>query len=367
MRLDDVLGRTAAARFPVSVAARRMLLIATIAPSFAITLAVDAHHSYSEYDDTKSVEVEGKLVDVAWQNPHARILVQATDSAGKPVTWDIESAGLNNFRRMNVPLEIFKVGDTVKVAGWPSKRSGVRMYGTNLLAGDGQELVMWRYSKPLWAATALGYGSDRALFEPGTESASTTLFRTWASDLDDPDANPASLFAGLTWPLTEKARQAAARFNPVEDTTTVGCTPKGMPAIIRQPFPIEFVDRGDTIALKMEEYDTLRTIHMRESSGAETPRTPLGYSVGHWEEGTLVVETTRLNEPYVNNVGVPLGPSAKLVERFSPSTDGSRLNYTLSITDPDSLTAPIEGRRSWVWRPAERVMPFNCTDKSAGR
>jgi hypothetical protein len=334
---------------------------------FSVALSARAHHSYSEFDDTKSVEVEGKLIDVAWQNPHARIVVQAKDSSGKPVTWEIESAGLNNFRRMNVPLEIFKVGDTVKVAGWPSKRSAARMYGTNLMAGDGQELVMWRYSKPLWAATALGYGSDRALFEPGTASASATLFRTWASDLDDPDANPASLFAGLSWPLTEKAKQAAARFNPVEDTTTVGCTPKGMPAIIRQPFPIEFVDRGDTIDLRMEEYDTLRTIHLRAGSGAEVPRTPLGYSIGHWDGAALVVETTRLNEPYLNNVGAPMGPAAKLVERFAPSADGSRLNYALSITDPDSLTAPIEGKRSWVWRPNEHVMPFNCTVKNTAR
>jgi hypothetical protein len=324
-----------------------------------------AHHSYSEYDDTKSVEVEGKLVEVAWQNPHARILVESADAAGARVTWDIESAGLNNFRRMNVPLEIFEVGDTVKVAGWPSKRSNARMYGTNLLADDGRELVMWRYSKPLWSTMAVGYGSDFSLFETGTASGSTTLFRTWVSDLDDPDANPASLFSGLTWPVTEKARQVAAQFNPVTDTTTEGCTPKGMPAIIRQPFPIEFADRGDTIELKMEEYDTLRTIHMRAAATVEVPRTPLGYSVGKWEGSTLVVETTRLNEPYLNNAGVPMSPAAKLVERFSPSADGSRLGYAVVITDPDSLTIPVEGTRSWVWRPGEKVMPFNCAADDA--
>jgi hypothetical protein len=322
---------------------------------------VDAHHSYSEYDDTKSVEVEGKLVEAAWQNPHARILVESVDAAGMRVTWDIESAGLNNFRRMNVPLEIFAVGDTVKIAGWPSKRAETRMYGTNLLADDGRELVMWRYSKPLWSTKALGYGSDFSLFEAGTASRSTTLFRTWVSDLDDPDANPGSLFAGLAWPLTEKAREVAAKFNPVTDTTTAGCTPKGMPAIIRQPFPIEFVDRGETIELKMEEYDTRRTIHLRAAATADGPRTPLGYSVGRWDGDTLVVETTRLNEPYLNNVGVPMSPVAKLVERFSPSADGSRLNYTLAITDAESLTTSIEGKRSWVWRPGEKVMPFNCS------
>jgi hypothetical protein len=331
----------------------------------ATSLTAEAHHSYSEYDDTKSVQVEGKLLAVAWQNPHARILVQVIDSKGSTATWDIESAGLNNFRRMNVPLDIFKAGDTVKVAGWPSKRSPQRMYGTNLLAGDGQELVMWRYSKPLWSATALGYGSDRSLFESGTANASATLFRTWASDLDDPDANPGSLFAGTRWPLTARARQAEARFNPVEDTTTVGCTPKGMPAIMRQPFPIELVDRGETIELKIEEYDTRRIIQMRAEFGADVPRTPLGYSTGRWEGATLVVETTRLNEPYLNNTGAPMGPSAKLVERFSPSPDGTRLNYTLSITDSYSLSAPIDGKRSWVWRPGEHVLPFNCTENPA--
>ena len=147
----------------------------------------------------------------------------------------------------------------------------------------------------------------------------------------------------------------------VSECSTQGCTQKGMPAIIRQPFPIELVDRGDTIEMKLEEYDTRRTIHMRAATTADVPRTPLGYSVGKWDGSTLVVETTRLNEPYLNNTGVPMGSNAKLVERFAPSADGSRLSYTIVITDPDSLTAPVEGKRSWVWRPEEKVMPFNCT------
>jgi hypothetical protein len=340
--------------------ARTQSLIALLA-SGSVAASVSAHHSYSEYDDTESVEVEGTLIEAGWRNPHARILIEAVDATGSRVTWDIESAGLNNFTRMNVPLEIFNTGDKVKVAGWPSKRSSTRMYGTNLLAADGRELVMWRYSKPLWSTRSLGYGSDFSLFEPGTASGSANLFRTWVSDLDDPDANPGSLFAGLAWPLTAQAQVAAARFDPVTDTTTEGCTPKGMPAIMRQPFPIEFLDRGDRIELKMEEYDTLRTIHLRESVAANVPRTPLGHSVGRWDGATLVVETTRLSERYLNNTGAPMGPEAKLVERFTPSADGSRLSYTVAITDADSLTTPVQGKRSWVWRPGERVMPFNCT------
>ena len=57
---------------------------------------------------------------------------------------------------------------------------------------------------------------------------------------------------------------------------------------------------------------------------------------------------------------VPIGSNARFVERFTPTADGSRLEYTLDVTDPESLTAPAQFRRTWVWRPGEQVLPFNC-------
>ena len=111
----------------------------------------------------------------------------------------------------------------------------------------------------------------------------------------------------------------------------------------------------------------MRTIHMKEggNAAADVPRSPLGYSRGRWDGDALIVETTRLNWPYLNETGEPMGPSAKLVEHFSASADGSRLEYRLSITDPDMLTAPADGKRSWVWRPGEKVMAFNCKTSSS--
>jgi hypothetical protein len=133
-----------------------------------------------------------------------------------------------------------------------------------------------------------------------------------------------------------------------------------MPDIVNQPFPIEFLDREDTILLRIEEYDTVRAIHMGDGASAQAqPETALGYSTGRWEGQTLVVDTSRINgAQYINNRGVPLGTGAWLVERFTPSADGDRLHYSLTITAPDSLTAPVEQKRSWV--PGDRVMPFDC-------
>ena len=147
------------------------------------------------------------------------------------------------------------------------------------------------------------------------------------------------------------------------DSTEKGCTPKGMPRLMSQPPPMEFIDHGDTILLRMEEYDTLRTIHMSCRERSWHSATDAARLFGRSRDGkTLVVETSRVNAPYLNPSGVPLGVGARFVERFTPTADGSRLDYRLTITDPDSLTEPAEFTRSWVSRPGEQVLPFNCAE-----
>jgi hypothetical protein len=343
-----------------------------VAPTAAL-----AHHSYTEYDDTRTVEIEGKLVDVQWQNPHARIRVEVASAAGL-VTWDIESSPLNYLRRMQVPLEVYRLGSTVKVAGWPSKRSDVRMYGTNLLSSDRQETVLFR-SQPRWRDTAHAYGSTETATADTSANVPDTMFHVWVSAANDTDRNNGtnrnrwvSVSKGsdgketeAPLSLTEAAKQVAATFNPTEETTAVGCKPKGMPYLMSNPAPIEFIDREDVILLRLEEYDTVRTIHMSANGGEDAPKTLLGYSTGRWEGNTLVVDTSRISSPYLNNRGVPLGSEARLVERFTLSADRNRLDYELTVTDPEMLIGLARLKRSWVWRPHEQVLPFNCTEQPA--
>jgi hypothetical protein len=160
--------------------------------------------------------------------------------------------------------------------------------------------------------------------------------------------------------LTEAASKVRASF-PLDDTAALGCKPKGMWIIMGQPFPFDVVDEGNTILLRLEEYDSVRTVHMDGGDNSATQaRTPLGYSVGRWEGETLVVETTRLGSGWV-----PFGPSAQLVERFTPGDDG-KLHYTIRITDPEFATQPIEATRYWVARPAEKVLPFERKETPRG-
>jgi hypothetical protein len=344
-------------RTMVRVPSALPVLIACSCAAIGASPSVFAHHSSSEYDFKHTIELQGKLVNVAWQNPHVHLTLQTTDKDGHVVTWDIESNSLSILRRTNATPDNLKAGDTVKVAGWPSKRDSHRLFGTNVLAQNGQELVLSLEARPRWTQNAAGL--QTTWMDSGVAAgANATLFHVWASNL----AEGFELWREpKDYPLTEKAKQAVAKWDPVRDTVAKGCEPKGMPTIIEEPYPIEFIDKGDTILMRLEEYDTVRTIHMKSDVKAQSqPKTRLGYSRGHWEGKTLVVATSRISWPYFDPQGVPQGPDATIVERFTPSDDGSRLDYTMLVADLDTFTRPVQLKRAWVRRPGEQVKPYNC-------
>jgi hypothetical protein len=338
---------------------KRTLSFATLSVWSVLAVGIGAHHSGSEYDRT-TIEIEGKLLEVAWQNPHVHFIVQTRDPSGKTVTWDIEANSLSILRRTDATPENLKVGDTIKVAGSPSRRASNRMWAMNILAANRREIVLGPGITPRWGATAIGAKST--WFEGGTAANKTAgLFRVWSTKFNEP--------GGLwrpDYPLTEAARKARAAFNPLTDSVAPGCRPKGMPTIMEQPYPIEFVNKGDAILLRLEEYDSVRTISMAANSNVDSlPKTLLGRSKGRWEGDTLVVTTSRIDWPYFDPSGVPQSASSRIVERFTPTSDGTRLSYTMTVTDPATFTEPLELKRSWVWRPGETVKPYNCVE--AGR
>ncbi len=134
-----------------------------------------------------------------------------------------------------------------------------------------------------------------------------------------------------------------------------------MPTIMDQPYPIEFVREGDNILLRIEEYDTRRTIQM--DGRAAPTESPLGHSVGRWDGTSLVVTTTNMNWPWFNQSGIPQSDESVVVERFTPTEDGARLEYVLTVTDPVNFSEPITQDKYWVYVPAEGVLPFDCIAK----
>lgn len=132
-----------------------------------------------------------------------------------------------------------------------------------------------------------------------------------------------------------------------------------MPAIIGNPYPRDFIDRGDTILMRLEEYDAVRTIHLDET--AADIGSPLGHSIGRWEDGTLVVATTNVSSRRFR-LGIALGDDLQLVEHYTPSADGSRLDYRITITDPATFLEPVEFQTYWIYIPGVTVEPYECIE-----
>ena len=331
------------------------------------SIPVRAHHSVSAWFDTTSMtEIEGEVTDFRWQNPHVVFTLKVTDSGGTSALWDIETLSISGISRWGLTQDLFSVGDHLRVAGNPARRSANNIFVRNILLPSGREIVMGGAAR--WSEETLR-GSELLQAKEGDGSQPDLgIYRTWSSGAVGAVLFPEAVQANFDfsrYPLTAAAQAARERFDFARDDPTKDCTPKGMPTVMEQPYPMMFVDQGGAILMRLEEYDTRRTIYLDEGSAeakaaAAAPPRPLGYSVGHWEGGSLVVTTTRSSWGNFDSVGIPLSAGAVMVERFTPSEDGATLDYRLTVTDPATFTMPVELTKKWIWRPEIELGPFEC-------
>ena len=76
------------------------------------------HHSFlSQYDLEKVIEIKGTVTEVWYQNPHARVYVQAKGDDGMPMLWETETYPRNILDRRGWKYHDLKVGDEVVVTG----------------------------------------------------------------------------------------------------------------------------------------------------------------------------------------------------------------------------------------------------------
>lgn len=344
----------------MKIFARFALILSVLLPTVGA-----AHHSFAATFDVEVVnELEGEVTSLHWGNPHVLFELRVTDEQGREVLYEIESHSLSIMRRMGISSAAVEIGDRVKVAGHPGRRATNAMFVLNALLPSGEEIVFDPWGQPRWG-TNLGTTEIWNATEEDAERAEAGIFRVWSTTLADPSTFPFPETLDLSlvnnYPLTETARATLAAFDPAPDTPTLNCAPKGMPAIMEQPYPMQFVDEGSVIRLRLEEYDTVRTIHLNASGDSvNVAPSRLGYSAGQWEGSTLVVSTSRIDWGHFDTVGIPLGRSAEIVERFIPSDDGKRLDYAMTVIDPDTFTEPVNLTKYWLALPGIEVQPYEC-------
>ena len=341
----------------------RSALLSVALLSGVLATPAAAHHSVSAWFDRNGrQEIEGVVTEIRWQNPHVLFFVRAPNENGEERTWEIETLSVSGIGRWGITEDLLAVGDRVHVSGWPSKRGLENIFARNVLLPSGQELIFGGES--LYSDDALRGSEFLAATSGVAADAELGIFRVWSQGRDAGWLFPEGFTPGFdirTYPLTEEALAAYESFNYLEQDPTIDCQPKGMPVIMEQPYPIEFVEDGDRILLRIEEYDQVRTIHLRNiPNEADQPHTLHGFSVGRMEGRELLVTTTKINSGTFDSVGIPLSLEARLEERFVPSADGSTLDYYLTVHDPVYLTAPVDTHKRFIYRPEIEIQPYDC-------
>jgi len=160
-----------------------------------------------------------------------------------------------------------------------------------------------------------------------------------------------------------EAKRRAYQANAPEDSDTANCLPPGMPGIMTQPYPMEFLITPGKVTIVIEAYTQVRHIY---TDGRKLPQDPdpkfFGTSVGRWEGDTLVVESVGFSPSIRLTGGVPPSDKMRIVERFRLA-DPDNMSIETTITDPVVLTAPYTTssnlRRHREWTIAEYICEEN--------
>jgi Family of unknown function (DUF6152) len=118
----------------LKVAASAVLLI-------ALELPVAAHHSFAaEFDSTKKVTLEGKVVQMEWVNPHSWLQIDVTKEDGTVEHWRIEGGSPSVLLRLGWNRNSLPPGTRIKVVGFQAKDGSFRASSRDIEFPDGRKM-----------------------------------------------------------------------------------------------------------------------------------------------------------------------------------------------------------------------------------
>ena len=147
------------------------------------------------------------------------------------------------------------------------------------------------------------------------------------------------------WQAISKARIAG----DTSSDNTAKCLPPGMPAMMNMAYGMEVMQTKDKITFFSELNDALRRVYLdgRKPTQANLDDpTYAGYSTGHWEGDTLVVDTVALHPNSFIDGSSPHSDAMTVKERIRFTAPGV-LEDRIAVTDPKALTRPWETVRTY--------------------
>ena len=140
----------------------RRLIRATATGALLICAGtLQAHHSNSMFDLSRSLWVKGTVVRYQHMNPHAMITLEERKSDGKIQEWIVEGPRLGRIELLGVDEHFIKVGEVIDVCGFflkdealgrrlspdPASAAIHFIHGQVLVKPDGQKWMWGPYGQ----------------------------------------------------------------------------------------------------------------------------------------------------------------------------------------------------------------------------
>ena len=150
--------------------------------------------------------------------------------------------------------------------------------------------------------------------------------------------------------------------NNQKDNPESLCLPRGLPKA--DAFDIHKIIQVPGLIVILYEYGT--TFRQIFTDGRDLPKNPnptwMGYSVGHWEGDTLVVESNGFNgKAWLSGRGNPTSDAMRLTERIR-RRDFGHMDIQLTIDDPKAYTKPWTAELHPVLVPDTELLEFVCNE-----
>jgi hypothetical protein len=316
-----------------------------------------SHHSVAaEFETDSTGQLEGEITRVWFTNPHVRYRLTVRNDDGSTEDWELQGGNVTNLRRQGWVEDSVRVGDRVTASGALGRNGAKKLNIRELVTADGRRVPQppaaraggaggrggagagrgGRGAVNASAATDYGYDSGGNAYPVDITGGWRNDYR-WRVTVDDLEPKPT--------PFTAEGRRIFDATEPWHDPS-LRCVAPGLPRIFGAPYNADIVDAGNHYLMIYLEHNTPRRIWMDgRAPPPDTPSTPMGFSVGRWEDGALVVETTHLAAAWLDGSGLPMsGEGTRIVERYVPGEDGLTLDRTMTVYDP-YYTEPLVRQR----------------------
>ena len=169
---------------------------------------------------------------------------------------------------------------------------------------------------------------------------------------------------GLPLRPEAEALLKARRDNNGKDNPEAHCLPMGILQFHTQGAPRKLVQTPGLLVILYEASMGIRQVFTDGRSLPSDDPQPwwYGYSVGRWDDDTLVVETKGLRDGgWLDIFGTPLTDAATLTERFRRTSFG-RMEIDVTVDDPKAYTQPWTVRVNQRLMPDQELLEFVCLE-----